>query len=107
MDDPSRHAKERVSLDSLKGERHIEIYELESRVVKTYQVGELQKQNSPPSLTRVPVQKWTMRADIILPFDHEAKKGPVRIASVPIPFSMAVQRSIFGQEKSIYVAPRV
>lgn len=60
-----------------------------------------------PTMMKVPIQKWTMRADVIVPDDEKTGRGSVQIASVGISLSTAVRRSIFGQEQSIYVTSRV
>ncbi|KAI0863774.1 hypothetical protein F4860DRAFT_511667 [Xylaria cubensis] len=102
-----RQCGQEVSLDTLRGEKQIRVYETDTGVCKMYQMKDLEKSNPSSSMLKVPVQKWRMRADVILHGDHERGLGPVQIASVPIPFLMAVQRSILGQEKSIYVTSRV
>lgn len=59
------------------------------------------------TMLKVPIQKWKLRADIIIAGDEKAKTGSVQIASVGISLSTAVRRSVFGQDQSIYVASRV
>ncbi|KAI0538822.1 hypothetical protein GGR58DRAFT_500798 [Xylaria digitata] len=87
-------------------ESHVEIYESDTGVVRTYQTENL-KNKKLSDMLKVPVQKWKMHADVILPADHESGEGPVQIASVPIPLSMAMRRSILGQDQNIYVTTRV
>ncbi|GAP85868.1 hypothetical protein SAMD00023353_1401700 [Rosellinia necatrix] len=101
---PSRHASN-VPFDRIK-ERHIKIYEFDTGVSRTYRTKKLGS-TKPANILKVPVQKWTMRADVILPGDEDLGEGPVQVASVPVPFSMAVSRSIFGQDRCIYVTGRV
>lgn len=58
-------------------------------------------------MVKIRVEKWKMRADIVIPRDQNSIEGKVQIASVPVSLSMALQRSILGQEKIIYVTRRV
>ncbi|KAI1132541.1 hypothetical protein F5Y10DRAFT_260963 [Nemania abortiva] len=97
----------RVSLSSLIGKKKIEVYETRTGVRRTCKMKDLGNSKS-KMLWEIPVEKWKMSVAIIVgPEDEKSKKGKVQIASVPIPLSMAVQRSIFGQDRNIYATTRM
>ncbi|KAF2969799.1 hypothetical protein GQX73_g3752 [Xylaria multiplex] len=97
-----------VHLRDLAGEKRIEVYEYETGSMRTHQMEDLKNSTDDSStILKVPVQKWKMHADIIVPARKDSGEAPVQIASVPIPLSMAVKRSVFGQDKSIYATTRV
>jgi hypothetical protein len=53
---------------------------------------------------QVPVQRWKNRVEVVVPGGEG--EGAVQIASVKVPLSMAIKRSFFNSDESIYVADR-
>ncbi|KAJ8126335.1 hypothetical protein O1611_g7301 [Lasiodiplodia mahajangana] len=103
--EPSKCAS-KVSIASLDREKRVYVYETETGEAGTFST-EILKRAGCSSIWKIPVPKWTTHVDFVLLSDKAIMKGPVTIASVPIPLSMALRRSIIGQERSIYAVSRV